>query len=554
MPEKPVILIVDDDPAVLAALARDLRPRYGERFRVLRAESGQVALETTRQLRLRSDPVALFLVDQRMPGMTGVEFLTEVMTLYPDARRVLLTAYADTEAAIRAINDVQLHYYLMKPWSPPEERLYPVLDDVLDDWLAGYFPPFEGIRMIGHRWSAAAFDTRYFLSRNLIPFEWLDVEGDPEARKLLAQTGADGTRLPVLVFPDGTVLVQPSPPQIAAQVGLRTRAEMPFYDLIIVGGGPAGLAAAVYGSSEGLRTLVVEREAPGGQAGMSSRIENYLGFPVGLSGADLTRRGVAQAQRLGTEFLAGEVVSVRLDGNYRIVTLGDNSELSCLALLVATGVQYRQLDVPGVDYLTGAGVYYGGALSEAIATKGEDVYIAGGANSAGQAAIHFAKHARQVTMLVRGNDLGKSGMSQYLIDQITATGNIAISLYTTILEAIGDEHLAALRLWHGDTGEEETVAAQSLFIFIGAQPHTEWIAGLVAVDQQYYVLTGPDIALARSLPAPWPLRRQPFWLESSVPGIFVAGDVRHRSVKRIASATGEGAMAISFVHQYLGGL
>jgi thioredoxin reductase (NADPH) len=554
MPEKPVILIVDDDPAVLAAVARDLRPHYGERFRILRAESGQVALETVRQLKLRNDSVALFLVDQRMPGMTGVEFLIEAIALYPDARRVLLTAYADTEAAIRAINEVQLHHYLMKPWDPPEQHLYPVLDDVLDDWQAGYFPPFEGIRMIGHRWSAAAFDTRYFLSRNLIPFQWLDVERDPEARELLAQAGADGTRLPVLVFPDGTVLVQPNPPQIAAQVGLRTRAEMPFYDLIIVGGGPAGLAAAVYGSSEGLRTLVIEREAPGGQAGMSSRIENYLGFPIGLSGADLTRRGVAQAQRLGAEFLAGAVVSVRLDGNYRIVRLGDGSELSCLALLVATGVQYRRLEVPGIDRLTGAGVYYGGALSEAIATTAEDVYIAGGANSAGQAAIHFAEYARRVTLLVRGNDLGRSGMSQYLIDQLAATVNIGVSFNTAILEAIGDEHLEALRLQHSDSGQEETVGAQSLFIFIGAQPHTGWIADLVAVDQQHYVLTGPDISLARALPSPWPLRRQPFWLESSVPGIFVAGDVRHRSVKRIASATGEGAMAISFVHQYLGGL
>ncbi|MCC6935077.1 MAG: FAD-dependent oxidoreductase, partial [Thermomicrobiales bacterium] len=485
--------------------------------------------------------------------MTGVELLAQASPLFPDARRVLLTAYADTEVAIRAINEVQLHHYLLKPWDPPEQNLYPVIDDVLDDWQATYFPPFDGIRLIGHRWSAAAYDTRSYLSRNLIPYQWLDIERDDEAAALLEHAGADSSMLPVLVFPDGGVLVQPAPSQIAEKIGSQVRANLPFYDLIIVGGGPAGLAAAVYGASEGLRTLVIEREAPGGQAGTSSRIENYLGFPSGLSGADLTRRAVAQAQRLGAEFLASEVKSVCANDNYRIVDLADGSQLSCSALVVATGVQYRLLDVPGVERLTGAGVYYGGALSEAVSLQGEDVYIAGGANSAGQAAVHFSKYARQVTMVVRGRDLA-SGMSQYLVDQIGQIENIRVALQSNVIEAIGDDHLEALRIKHDDTGEIETVPAQGLFIFIGAKPYTSWIADLVAVDPQGYVATGADIERMRTVPTPWPIRRQPFWLETSVPGIFVAGDVRHRSIKRIASATGEGAMAIHFVHQYLGGI
>jgi len=551
--KKPIILTVDDDREVLRTIAGDLRRQYGARYRVIPVDSGDRALSLLREVKLANDPVALLLVDQRMPGMTGVELLAEASPIFPDARRVLLTAYADTDVAIRAINEVQLHHYLLKPWDPPEQQLYPVLDDVLDDWQATYIPPFEGIRIIGHRWSAAAFDTRSFLSRNLIPYQWLDVERDDEAAALLAHAGVEDGVLPVLVFPDGEVLVQPTPLQIASKIGARTRAELPFYDLIIVGGGPAGLAAAVYGASEGLKTLVIEREAPGGQAGTSSRIENYLGFPSGLSGADLTRRGVAQAQRLGAEFLTSEVTSVCVDGNYRIVDLADGNKLSCSALLVATGVQYRRLDMPGVERLTGAGVYYGGALSEAVGLQGDDVYIAGGANSAGQAAIHFARYAREVTMVVRGKDLA-SGMSQYLVDQIEGTPNIRVWLRANVVEAIGDDHLEALRIRSEDSGVVETVPAQALFIFIGAKPYTEWIANLVAVDPQGYVASGTDIERMRTVPAAWPVRRQPFWLETSVPGIFVAGDVRHRSIKRIASATGEGAMAIHFIHQYLGGI
>jgi thioredoxin reductase (NADPH) len=551
--KKPIVLTVDDDPEVLHAITRDIRGEYGERFRVIRVDSGVRALDVVRQFRLTDDAVALLLADQRMPGMTGVEFLGEARHLVPDAKRALLTAYADTDAAIRAINDVHLDYYLMKPWDPPEQHLYPVLDDLLGDWLAGYVPPFEGVRVLSHRWSPAAFEVRYFLSRNLVPFQWLDVERNEEAQTLIEQMAISEADLPVLVFPDGSALSRPTQQQIAEKVGLRTRAEMPFYDLIIVGAGPAGLAAAVYGASEGLRTLVIEREAPGGQAGTSSRIENYLGFPAGLSGADLARRAVTQARRLGSEFLTGEVEGVRLNENYKIIRLADGTELSCLALLIATGVQYRRLDVPRAEQLTGAGIYYGGALSEAIATRGEDVFIAGGANSAGQAAMHFCRYARQVTLVVRGNDLGK-GMSRYLVDQIEATDNIRVWLNSEVVEAIGDEHLEALRVAHRDNGLEEVVPAHALFIFIGAKPQTEWVTDLVAIDPQSYLLTGPDLALARHVPERWTLRRDPFWLEASVPGVFVAGDVRHRSMKRIASATGEGAMAIHFVHQYLGGL
>lgn len=551
--KKPVVLTVDDDQEVLHAITRDIRSEYGERFRVIRVDSGVRALEILRQLKIANDPLALIVSDQRMPGMSGVEFLQEALTLYPNTKRALLTAYADIEAAIRAINDVHIDYYLTKPWDPPEQHLYPVVDELLDDWLASYVPPFEGIRLVGHRWSPAAFDLRYYLSRNLVPYEWLDVEQNPAARELMAQAGLADADLPTVVFPDGTVLVKPNHQQVAEKVGLRTHAEMPYYDLIIVGAGPAGLAAAVYGSSEGLRTLVVEREAPGGQAGTSSRIENYLGFPAGLSGADLARRGVTQAQRLGAEFLAGEVKSLRIEENYKILQLADGSEVSCLALLIATGVNYRKLDAPGIAALTGAGVYYGGALSEAISTRGEDVYIAGGANSAGQAAMHFAKYARTVTLVVRGDSIAKS-MSQYLVDQIEATPNIHVMVQSEIIEALGAERLTSLRIIHRDTGETETVPANALFIFIGARPETEWLAEHIALDPQKFVLTGPDLSPAKSIPRRWPLQREPFWLEASVPGIFVAGDVRHRSMKRIASATGEGAMAIHFVHQYLGGL
>lgn len=548
---KPAIVIVDDEPAVLAAVGRDLQSHYGERFRTLRADSGASALEALKKLKLREVPVALLIVDQRMPGMTGVEFLAEAIKVYPEVKRVLLTAYADTEVAIRAINDVQLDHYLMKPWDPPEENLYPVVDEVLYDWLAAYAPPFEGIRIIGTRWSAATFQIKDFLARNLLPYRSLDIERDDEARELVELAGADPRHLPVVIFPDGTSLVQPSTIDVAEKAGLETSATLPFYDLVIVGAGPSGLAGAVYGASEGLRTLVIEKQAPGGQAGTSSKIENYLGFPSGLSGADLARRGTTQAKRLGAEILAGEVVGIRTEGQYRIVQLADGSKINTQAVLLATGVSYRRLNAPGINELEGAGIYYGGALSEAIMTKDEDVFIVGGANSAGQAAIHFANYARCVRILVRGDSLAKGGMSQYLIDRIESSPNIDVWFNSSINEAIGTERLEALRIANSARGDEQVVPASSVFIFIGAKPATEMFDSQLALDPQGYLLTGSDLDKAPENPLRWPLKREPFLLETNLPGVFVAGDLRHRSMKRIASATGEGAMAIHFVHQYL---
>jgi thioredoxin reductase (NADPH) len=547
---KPALLTVDDDPEVLRAIERDLRRHYAERFRVLRAESGASALEALQQLKARDEPVALLLVDQRMPHMTGVGFLAQAMELYPDAKRVLLTAYADTDAAIRAINQVQIQHYLLKPWDPPEQQLYPVLDDLLDDWLASYRPPFEGIRVVGTRWAPASFAVRDFLGRHQVPFRWLDVELDPDACQLATQAGG-ASSLPLLLFPDGSSLEAPSPAAIAEKLGLRTRAEKPFYDLVVIGGGPAGLAGAVYGASEGLCTALVEREAPGGQAGQSSRIENYLGFPSGLSGADLTRRAVAQASRFGAEILSPvEATGVRVDDSYRLVQLADGTEVSSHALLIAAGVSYRKLDVPGADRLAGAGVYYGAAMTEATATRGDDVYIVGGANSAGQAAMYFARHARTVTILVRGAGLSAS-MSQYLIDEIARTANIVVRPRAQVVEVFGEDHVKALAIADGAGGAVERVPASTLFIFIGAQPHTDWLADVVERDEHGFILTGPDLVREGKRPKAWPLDRDPYLLESSVPGIFVAGDVRHGSSKRVASGVGEGSVAISFVHQYL---
>jgi thioredoxin reductase (NADPH) len=549
---KPVILTVDDEPAVLGAVERDLRRRYGKDYQLVRADSGAAAMDVLQQLKQRASPVALFLVDQRMPQMTGVELLEHAIQLFPDAKRALLTAYADTEAAIRAINEVRLDYYLTKPWDPPEENLYPVLDDLLSDWQASFHPTYEGPRLIGHRWSPQSHSVKDFLARNQVPYHWLDVEAGDEAHNLLETAGLDPLKLPVVLFPDGSYLVQPTNAQVAEKLGRSLRATLPFYDLIIVGAGPAGLAAAVYGASEGLRTLLVEREAPGGQAGTSSRIENYLGFPSGLSGGDLARRAVAQATRLGAEILTPQQVdSLRVDGPYRYITLGDGTELSCHALLISTGVSYRKLNVPGADALTGAGVYYGASQSEAANYRGEDVYLIGAANSAGQAAMHFAKYAaRKVTMLVRGDSLSK-GMSQYLIEQIQATPNIEVMLNSSVSEVSGDGKLESICIAHADTGEIERVQTGALFVFIGAQPRTEWVAGVLERDDMGFILSGPDLVTDGKPPAGWPLKRAPYWLETSVPGIFVAGDVRHKSVKRMATAVGEGSMAVQFIHQYL---
>lgn len=548
---KPALLTVDDDPEVLRAVERDLRREYGDRFRVLRADSGATALEALKQLKLRNDPVALFLVDQRMPQMSGVEFLEEAMELFPEAKRVLLTAYADTDAAIRAINSVKTDYYLLKPWDPPEERLYPVLNDLLDDWLSSFRPPFTGIRVVGSRWSPQSHQIKDFLARNQVPYQWMDIEADEEARRLVEYAEPDAAQLPLVLLPDGSRLIQPSSGQIAEKIGLRTRAEKPFYDLVIVGGGPAGLAAAVYGASEGLSTVMIEKEAPGGQAGSSSRIENYLGFPVGLSGGDLARRAVTQARRFGVEIITPqEVMGVRVEDPYRIVELADGSEINCHALMIATGVAWRKLDVPGLEALTGAGVYYGAAQAEALSCSGEDVYIVGGANSAGQAAMYFSKYARKITMLVRGDSLAKS-MSQYLIDQISATDNIAVQVHSSVVEAKGETSLEAITIANTITGEKETVPATSLFIFIGALPRTDWLDGVVERDKQGFIMSGADLMRDHRRPRGWAVDRDPFLLETSVPGIFVAGDVRYGSVKRVASGVGEGSIAIQFVHQYL---
>jgi thioredoxin reductase (NADPH) len=556
MVQKPILFTVDDDPEVSRAVERDLRRKYGADYRVMRAESGPAALDALEKLRDRGDPVALLLADQRMPVMTGVEFLEKALKLYPRAKRVLLTAYADTDAAIRAINSVRIDYYLTKPWDPPEERLYPFLSDLLDDWRASYRPAFDGPRVIGHRWSPQSHALRDFLGRNQIPFQWLDLDapGATEATGILDRAtqaaGGERPKLPLVVFPDGTQLADPEPNAVAARVGLKTHAEKPFYDLAVVGAGPAGLAAAVYGASEGLKTIMIEREAPGGQAGTSSRIENYLGFPAGLSGADLARRGVAQVLRFGAEMLAQEVKSVRVDSTYRILTLADGNEISSKALLVATGVSYRYLDVPGATALTGAGIYYGASTAEASSCDAEDhVYVVGAGNSAGQAAVQLAQYASRVSMLVRGESLTAT-MSQYLIDQIAATPNIQVETRTCVLSCGGTDRLDCITVQCAD-GTQQQRTATSLFVFIGAVPRTDWLDDVVQRDQHGFIMTGPDLMRDGKRPAHWPLDRDPYLLEASVPGIFCAGDVRHQSIKRVASAVGEGSIAVQFTHQYL---
>jgi thioredoxin reductase (NADPH) len=548
---KPVILAVDDDPQVLRAVERDLRRKYAREYRVLRADSGESALDALDKLKLRGDPVALFLVDQRMPRMTGVEFLEKAVEIFPEAKRDLLTAYADTDAAIRAINEVGLDYYLQKPWDPPEEHLYPILDDQLDDWQADFKPPFEGVRVVGDRWSPDSHRIRDFLARHRVPYRWLDVESSEEARQIVARLDHGTPKLPVVVFQDGSYLEAPENREVAERIGLRTRAERPFYDLLLIGGGPSGLAAAVYGASEGLKTVLIEREAPGGQAGTSSFIENYLGFPHGLKGSELARRAVDQARKFEVEILTPqEVAEVRVEDPYRIVRLADGAELSCHALIVATGVSYRKLDAPGVDRLTGAGVYYGASLTEAFSYKDEDVYIVGGANSAGQAAMFFSDHARKVVVVYRGDSLRKS-MSEYLVKQVEGRENIEVRLNSSVVEAEGEDHLERIVIKNTVSGETEIVLTQALFILIGAAPHTDWLEGVVERDERGFILAGPDLSKRGERPKGWKLDRDPYLLETSVPGVFVAGDVRHGSIKRCASAVGEGSIAVQFVHQYL---
>ena len=551
---KPILLSVDDDSDVLRAIERDLRSHYGAEYRVIGSDSPEGALDLLKQLKVRSDSVALLLADQRMPRMNGVEFLQEGMRIFPDAKRALLTAYADTSAAISAINQANIHYFFMKPWDPPTDHLYPQLDDLLDDWQASYHPTFQGIRVLGTRWSPRSYELRDFLARNHVPYQWTDVElsaSDPETKRLLDVLGPEATHLPVVLFPDGTKLLESFPADVAQKVGLRTRAQTDFYELAIVGGGPAGLAAAVYGASEGLHTVIIEREAPGGQAGMSSRIENYLGFPSGLSGGDLARRAVVQAQRFGVEILSPqEAIGLRTEGSYRIIKVADGSEISCHALMIATGVQWRRLEAPGIDKLQGAGVYYGGGSTEALSCKGEMVYVVGGANSAGQAAMNFSRYAERVVLLVRSNSLS-STMSQYLIDQIHQTPNIQVWPHASVAEVHGETRLEEISVLCSDTGKVERVPASSMFIFIGALPRTEWLADVVERDDRGFILTGPDLIRDGQRPKGWSLERDPFLLETNVPGLFAVGDVRHGSVKRVASGVGEGSVAVQFIHQYL---
>ncbi|WP_330341759.1 FAD-dependent oxidoreductase [Streptomyces sp. NBC_00557] len=545
-----VILTVDDDPGVSRAVARDLRRRYGESYRIVRAESGPSALEALRELKLRGDLVAVILADYRMPQMNGIEFLEQALDVYPGARRVLLTAYADTNAAIDAINVVDLDHYLLKPWDPPEEKLYPVLDDLLEAWRSSAYRPVPSTKVVGHRWSARSSNVREFLARNQVPYRWYSVE-EPEGRRLLAAAGADDARLPLVITPDGGTLVEPEAPELAARVGLATTPTADFYDLIVIGGGPAGLGAAVYGASEGLRTVLVERSATGGQAGQSSRIENYLGFPDGVSGAQLTDRARRQAAKFGAEILtAREVTALEANGAARVVRFADGTAIAAHSVILATGVQYRQLEAQGCTDLTGCGVFYGSALTEAASCQGQDIYIVGGANSAGQAAMYLSRGAKSVTLLVRGPDLSAS-MSHYLIQQINEAPNISVRPHTVVDAAHGSDHLEQLTLRDTVTGECERVDAQWMFVFIGAAPLTDWLGDAVLRDERGFILAGPDLTADGRPPAGWELDRPPYHLETSVPGVFVAGDARAESAKRVASAVGEGAMAVMLVHRYL---
>lgn len=549
--KKPIILAVDDDPSVLRAVTRDLRDAYKKEYRILATESANEALETLKDLKNKGETIALFLSDQRMPEMLGVEFLEKAKVIYPEAKRILLTAYSDTDAAIKAINEVQLDYYLMKPWDPPEEKLYPVLNDQLDEWLSNFKPEFDGIKIVGYQWSPKSHAIKDFLSGNLIPYQWLDVETSEKGQELLSINSIESKDVPAVFFTDGSHLVNPELVDIAKNVGLNAIAQQKMYDVAIIGAGPAGLAAGVYGGSEGLNTLLIEKRAPGGQAGTSSRIENYLGFPKGLSGSELSRRAITQATRFGIEFLSPlEVVGIKLQENYKILELANGSEINTKSIIITTGVNYRTLDAKGLSDFTGAGVYYGAANTEANACKGQDVYVVGGGNSAGQAAMYLSNFAANVYIMVRKPDLSSS-MSQYLIDQITNTENVDVLGHTEVIEAQGEDKLQSLKIKNRETGEEKTVPAAALLIFIGAKPYTDWLELDIIKDDKGFIETGNALSRYESFKKVWKLDREPFLLETCSPGIFAAGDVRAGAMNRVASAVGEGAMAVKFVHEYL---
>lgn len=551
MLKKPVILAVDDDATVLGAIDRDLRQHYREDYRVMKAGSPADGLELATELAARTVPVALFLVDQRMPRMTGIELLRQVAKLHPAARRVLLTAYADTDVAIAGINDIGLDHYLMKPWDPPEQRLYPVLDDLLSEWRARVEPSFDGIRVLGSQWSPSSFEAKEFLSRNRVPYQWVDIDGDEAARALAESLAGDAARLPVVVFPDGTHLVAPSHTELAARSGLQTQANRPFYDVIVIGGGPSGLANAVYGASEGLRLVLVESVATGGQAGTSSLIENYLGFPGGVTGADLAQRATTQARRFGAEVLAGQpVVALRREDPYRVVVLADGTELTAYCVVITTGMTARSLQVQGIEALHGVGVYYGAAMTEATRYRARDVCVVGGANSAGQCALFFARYARRVHMLVRAPDLLPM-MSQYLVDRVRATPNVEVLTGVEVDEVAGNGALESVTIRSTEGGARRALPVSAMFILIGVRPHTEIFGGTLELDSMGFVLTGSDLPLEHGKPKGWPLPRAPFAFETSIPGVFAAGDVRANANRRVAAAVGEGSAAIYSVHRYL---
>jgi thioredoxin reductase (NADPH) len=548
---KPIIMTIDDEPRVLNAIERDLRANYHKDYQIIKAGSGTEALEALGQLKRRNAPVSLFLVDQRMPGMSGTQFLEKAIKLYPDARKVLLTAYADTEAAISSINTIGLDHYLMKPWDPPDQYLYPVLDDLLSDWLASVPLIYDGIRVAGTQWSASSHNVKDFLTRNQIPYQWLDIEKDPQVKPLVDTIGNGGSHLPVVFFPDGSYLVDPDSRLLAEKIGMRTQARCPFYDLIIIGAGPAGLAAAVYGASEGLRTVLIEKEATGGQAGTSARIENYLGFPQGISGVDLARRATTQAKRLGAEILTPqEVTRVRVEDSYRIITLSDGTELSCHALLIATGMSVRKLDVKGIEAFVGTSIYYGAALTEAERSRDGHAFVIGGANSAGQGAVFISRFARRVTMLVRGKTMEQS-MSKYLVNQIKNTKNIDVLLQTEMTGVHGSDQLEAITIRNSETGKSEKVHADAVFLYVGATPHSGFVADVVATSEDGFILTGPELFQNGHGPKNWKLKRDPYLMETSVPGIFAVGDVRYNAVRRVASSVGQGSVVLFFVRKYL---